>query len=59
LDPVPFSEGGRVLWRVLLRSRRRAELAKAATLVAQLAAEARGRSRHGLKARINMDPEEV
>jgi primosomal protein N' (replication factor Y) len=59
LDPVPFSERGRVVWRVLLRSRRRAALAKAATLVAQLAAEARGRSRHALKARINMDPEEV
>ena len=59
LDPVPSSEGGRLVWRALLRSRRRAALAKAATLVAQLAAEARGRSRHGLKARISMDPEEV
>ena len=59
LDPAPFSEGGRTVWRVLLRSRGRAALAKAATLVARLAAEARGRGRGGLEARINMDPEEV
>jgi primosomal protein N' (replication factor Y) len=59
LDPAPFSEGGRTVWRVLLRSRGRAALAKAATLVARLSAEARGRGHGGLKARINMDPEEV
>jgi primosomal protein N' (replication factor Y) (superfamily II helicase) len=59
LDPAPFSEGGRPVWRVLLRSRRRATLAKAATLVARLAVEARGWSRGGLKTHINMDPEEV
>ena len=59
LDAAPFSEGGRTVWRVLLRSRGRAALVKAATLVARLAAEARGRGRSRLKARINMDPEEV
>jgi primosomal protein N' (replication factor Y) len=59
LDPAPFSEGGRHAWRVLLRSRRRAALAKAATLVARLAAEVRNRSNDGVKVRINMDPEEV
>jgi len=57
LDPVPFSEGGCLLWRVLLRSRKRAAVAEAAALVARLAAGTRGRDR--LKARINMDPEEV
>jgi hypothetical protein len=30
-----------------------------AALVARLAAETRGRGRDGLRARINMDPEEV
>ncbi len=59
LDPTPFSEAGRPVWRVLLRSRRRAALAKAATLVARLAAEVRNRSNDGLKVRITMDPEEV
>ena len=59
LDPAPFSEGGRPVWRMLLRSRRRAALARAATLVARLAAEVRSRSNNGLKVRINMDPEEV
>lgn len=59
LDPAPFSEGGRRVWRVLLRSRRRAGLAKAATLIARLAAEVRNRSNDGVKVRINMDPEEV
>jgi primosomal protein N' (replication factor Y) len=59
LDPVPLAassgNGGRPLWRVLLRSPRRAVVAEGAALVARLAAETRG----GLKARINMDPEEV
>jgi primosomal protein N' (replication factor Y) len=56
LDPVPFpGDRGRPVWRVLLRSRRRGALAKAATFVARLAAGTRGR----LKVRIDMDPEEV
>lgn len=58
-DPVPLAassgNGGRPLWRVLLRSPRRAVVAEAAALVARLVAGTRG----GLKARINMDPEEV
>ena len=58
LDPSPFSgEGGRPVWRVLLRSRKRVALAKAVALVARLDAEDRGRG--GFVARINMDPEEV
>jgi primosomal protein N' (replication factor Y) len=58
LDPVPFpGDGGRPVWRVLLRSRKRGALARAAALVARLTAEARGRG--GLEARIDMDPEEV
>jgi primosomal protein N' (replication factor Y) len=58
LDPVPFAgNGGRPAWRVLLRSRQRVALARAAALIGRLAAE--GRSRSGLNARINMDPEEV
>lgn len=59
LDPVPSpgDGGGRDVWRVLLRSRERNALAKTAALVSRLAAEKRGRN--GLKARINMDPEEV
>jgi primosomal protein N' len=59
LDPAPSSEGGRPVWRVLLRSRRRTALAEAAKLIARSAAEARNRSNGGLKVRINMDPEEV
>ncbi len=56
LDPAPFpGDGGRPVWRVLLRSRERAELAKGAALVARSAAQTRGR----LKARIEMDPEEA
>jgi primosomal protein N' (replication factor Y) (superfamily II helicase) len=56
LDPVPLAgDGGRPVWRVLLRSRKRGALAEAAALVARLAARSRGR----LEARINMDPEEV
>lgn len=58
LDPVPFpGDGGGLVWRVLLRSRKRGALARAAALVARLAAETRGRG--GLEARIDMDPEEV
>ena len=58
LGPVPCSrDGERSIWRVLLRSRKRSALAKAAALVARLAAE--NRDRGGLEARINMDPEEA
>jgi primosomal protein N' (replication factor Y) len=63
LDPVPLavpplSEGGkRRVWRALLRGRERAAVAEAASLVARLVSETRGRGK--LKARINMDPEEV
>ena len=58
LGPVPYSrDGERSIWRVLLRSRQRSALAKAAALVARLAAE--DRDRGGLEARINMDPEEA
>jgi primosomal protein N' (replication factor Y) (superfamily II helicase) len=56
LDPFPVS-GERTAWRVLLRSRQRGALAKAAALVARLSAE--DRSQSGFEARINMDPEEV
>ncbi len=59
LDPVPLAaplgDGGRPVWRALLRSRKRMAVAEAAALVARLVAE----SHSGLKARINMDPEEV
>ena len=59
LDPVPFpGEGSHPLWRVLLRSPQRGALMKAAALVAKQTAENHGRSR-GLKAWINMDPEEA
>ena len=58
LGPVPYSrDGERSIWRVLLRSRQRSALAKAAALVARLAAE--DRDRGGLETRINMDPEEA
>jgi primosomal protein N' (replication factor Y) (superfamily II helicase) len=46
--------GGPPAWRVLLRSADRAAVARAATLAARLAAETRG-----LKARVDVDPEEV
>ncbi len=65
LGPTPFPgfsrDGRRPAWRVLLRSRKRTALAKAAALAARLAAESRGRGQNhgGLEARINMDPEEV
>jgi hypothetical protein len=41
-------------WRVLLRSGDRSAVARAATQAARLAAET-----HGLKARVDVDPEEV
>lgn len=60
LDPAPFpGDDGRPVWHVLLRSRKRVALAKAASRVARLAAEDRGRGSGGFEARINMDPEEV
>jgi len=59
LGPVPFpGKGGRSVWRVLLKSRKRGALAEVAALVAKETAEGRGRSA-GLKAWINMDPEEA
>ena len=59
LDPVPFpGDGVGTAWRVLLKSRKRGALAEAAALVARIAAETRGGG-SGLKARIDMDPEEV
>ena len=58
LDPAPFpGADGRPVWRVLLRSHRRTALAETTALVARLGAESRNRD--GLRARINMDPEEV
>jgi primosomal protein N' (replication factor Y) len=61
LDPVPVAAhsggGGRPVWRVLLRSRKRGALVEAAALVARLAAGTRGRGK--LEACIDMDPEEV
>jgi primosomal protein N' (replication factor Y) (superfamily II helicase) len=42
-------------WRVLLRSRERPAVARAAALAARLAAQTHG----GLKARVEVDPEEV
>jgi primosomal protein N' (replication factor Y) (superfamily II helicase) len=52
---VPFGRSGNApLWRVLLRSRERPAVARAATLAARLAA-----GTHGLKARVDVDPEEV
>jgi len=59
LGPVPFpGKGGRPVWRVLLKSRQTGTLVEAAALVAKETAECRGGS-GGLKARINMDPEEA
>ncbi len=46
--------GGSPTWRVLLRSGERPAVARAGTLAARLAAET-----HGLKARVDVDPEEV
>jgi primosomal protein N' (replication factor Y) (superfamily II helicase) len=53
--PVLFAgAGGPPTWRVLLRSGDRSSVARAGTLAARLAAETRG-----LKARVDVDPEEV
>ena len=52
---VPFGRSGSMsVWRVLLRSRERPAVARAATLAARLAAGTRG-----LKVRVEVDPEEV
>ena len=52
---VPFGRSGpRPVWRVLLRSAEKLAVARAATLAAKLAA-----GTHGLKARVEVDPEEV
>jgi len=52
---VPLGRtGGKPEWRILLRSRERKVVARAATLAGRLAAED-----HGLKARVEVDPEEV
>jgi primosomal protein N' (replication factor Y) (superfamily II helicase) len=48
------SAGGPLTWRVLLRSGDRSAVARAGTLAARLSAETRG-----LKARVEVDPEEV
>ena len=53
--PVLLAGAGRSpAWRVLLRSAQRTAVARAATLAARLAAET-----YGLKARVDVDPEEV
>ena len=58
-DPMPLAasgpDGGRNVWRLLLRGRARADVASAAAIVARAAAGTGGR----LRARIEMDPEEV
>jgi primosomal protein N' (replication factor Y) (superfamily II helicase) len=46
--------GGTTVWRVLLRSRERPAVVHAATLAARMAART-----HGLKVRVDVDPEEV
>ena len=46
--------GGTTVWLVLLRSRERPAVARAATLAARMAART-----HGLKVRVDVDPEEV
>ena len=52
---VPYGRSGPTpVWRVLLRSGDRTAVARAATLAAKLAAGTRG-----LKARVDVDPEEV
>ena len=53
--PVPLRRtGGTTVWRVLLRSRGRPAVARAAALAARMAART-----HGLKVRVEVDPEEV
>jgi primosomal protein N' (replication factor Y) (superfamily II helicase) len=53
--PVPLGRaGGTTGWLVLLRSRERPAVVRAATLAARMAART-----HGLKVRVDVDPEEV
>jgi primosomal protein N' (replication factor Y) (superfamily II helicase) len=53
--PVPLARGGgSPTWRVLLRSPDRSVVARAGTLAARLAAKT-----HGLRVRVDVDPEEV
>jgi primosomal protein N' (replication factor Y) (superfamily II helicase) len=53
--PVPLGRtGGTTVWRVLLRSRGRPAVARAATLAARMAART-----HGIEVRVDVDPEEV
>ena len=53
--PVPLRRtGGTTVWRVLVRSKRRPAVARAAALAARMAART-----HGLKVRVEVDPEEV
>jgi primosomal protein N' (replication factor Y) (superfamily II helicase) len=53
--PVLLGRSGeRTAWRVLLRARRRNQVARAATLAARIAARTRG-----LEVRVDVDPEEV
>ncbi|PLS83990.1 MAG: hypothetical protein CYG60_20240 [Actinobacteria bacterium] len=58
-DPMPLlasgPDGGRTVWRLLLRGHARADVASAAAVVARAAAGTGGK----LRARIEMDPEEV
>lgn len=54
-DPVGVAQAGRPpSWRVLVRARRPGPVARAAALVARIAA-----GTHGLLARVEVDPEEV
>jgi primosomal protein N' (replication factor Y) len=53
--PVPFSRSGESSWRVLLRSPDRSRVARAGTVAARLVAKSRG----GVRALVNVDPEEV
>ena len=53
--PVPVGRAGEnAAWRVMLRSRRRSAVARAATLAAREVART-----HGLAVRVEVDPEEV
>jgi primosomal protein N' len=53
--PVLLSgKGEKSAWRVLLRAKRQAAVARAATLAARISART-----HGLEVRIDVDPEEV
>ena len=54
-DPVGVARPGRApLWRVLIRARRLESVARAAALAARISA-----GTHGLRARVEVDPEEV